>query len=221
MDRMSRIKTLICLPVLLLFMGCSEVVPLVHDSLRGSKSYPNLGTVKVNIFDGPMLEGEKNRSLKFTPPIDSFLLSTIKTKIIQSNLFTLSDTAVYELSGEINSFRVASTLSAGRLVFGCLGLVSYFGGAVLAIAKNDATYFYVGIAATIPLIGVSQVFDAYYAGSVGFEYAIKKNGFEMYRDTVYAESAFLNQECSRRELLDDLLDTCINRMLKRIDENVK
>jgi hypothetical protein len=94
-------------------------------------------------------------------------------------------------------------------------------GAVLAIAENDATYFYVGTAVAIPLIGGSQFFDFYYVASVGFEYAIKKKGIEIYRDTVYAESTLENPKCSRMVMLDQLLDTCINQMLKRISENVK
>jgi hypothetical protein len=102
-----------------------------------------------------------------------------------------------------------------------MGLVSYFGGAILAIAKEDATYFYVGIAATVPLIGSSRFFGSYYVASVGFEYAIKKNGIELYRDTVYAESTIADPECSRMELLDRLSDTCIDTMLKRINGNVK
>lgn len=218
---MDKIRILICLPLLSLFIGCAEVVPLFHDSLQKNEVYSNLGTIKVNIFNDPKPEGEENGSLKFTPQIDTFFLSTMRTKIVQSNLFTPSDPAEYELSGKINRFQSASKLSAGRLVFGCLGLTSYLAGAVLAIAKNDATYFYVGTAITIPLIGSSQFFSSYYAASVGFEYAIKKEGIEIYRDTVYADSTLKNPECSRMVLLDHLLDKCINKMLKRISENVK
>ena len=218
---MDKIRILICLPVLLLFMGCAEVVPLFHDSSQKSEVYSNLGTVKVNIFDDAKPEEERNGSLRFTSPINAYFLSTIKTKIAESNLFTLSGHAVYELSGKINRFQSASTLSAGRLAFGCLGLTSYLAGAVLAIAKSDATYFYVGTAVAIPLIGGSQFFDFYYVASVGFEYAIKKNGVELYRDTVYAESTIPDPECSRMELLDRLSDTCIDTMLKRINGNVK
>ena len=218
---MHRIKVLICLALLCLIVGCAEVVPLVHDSSQTNEVYANLGTIKVNIFNDTKPEEEKNGSLKFKPPIKTFFLSTMKTKIVQSKLFTLADPAVYELSGEINRFQSASKLSAGRLVFGCLGLTSYLGSAVLAVAKNDATYFYVGTAVTVPLIGSSQFFDSYYEASVGFEYAIKKKGVEIYRDTVYADSTLENPECSRMVLLDQLLDECINRMLKRISENVK
>lgn len=218
---MDKIRILICLPLLSLCIGCAEVVPLLHDSSQESEVYSNLGTIKVNIFNDAKPEEEKNGSLEFTPPIDTFLLSTIKTKIIQSNLFTLSDPAVYELSGKINRFQSASTLSTGRLVFGCLGLTSYFGGAVLAMAKKDAKYFYVGTAVTVPFIGSSRFFDFYYVASVGFEYTIKKRGIEIYRDTEYVDSTLENPECSRTVLLDQLSDGCINQMLKRISENVK
>ena len=220
-NKLDKLGVLICIPLLSLVMGCSEVVPLLHDSSQGSGVYSNLGTVKVNVFNDAKPEDEENGSLEFTPSISAFVLSTIKTKVVQSNLFTLSDNAVYELSGSINRFQSASVPSAARLIFGCLGLTTYFGGAILAIAKNDATYFYVGTALTVPLIGSSRFFISYYVASVGFEYTVKKSGHEIYRGTVSADSTAENPECSRMVLLDLLCDRCVNQMLKRISENVK
>ena len=218
---MDKIKIAICPCLLSLFIGCAEVVPLSHDGLQGSEVYSNLGTIKVNVFDDAKPEEENNGSLKFTPSINRFFLSAITTKIAQSNLFALSRAADYELSGKIIKFQSTSKLSAGRLVLGCLGLTLYFAGAVLAIAKSDATYFYVGTGVSPLFIGSATFFDSRYEASVGFEYAIKKKGIEVYRDTVYADSTLENPECSRMVLLDELSNRCIDQMLKRISENVK
>ena len=218
---MDKIKILVCLLHLSLLMGCSEVVPLFHDSSQKSKAYPNLGTIKVDLFDEAKPQEEKNGSLKFTPAIDTFFLSTIKTKIVQSNLFTLSDPAEYELSGKINKFQSASILSTGRLVFGCLGLAVYLAGSVLAIAKSDATYFYVGTGVTPLIIGTATFFDSYYQADVGFEYTIRKKGVETYRDSVYADSTLENPKHSREVLLDQLSNECVDQMLKQMSENVK
>lgn len=218
---MDKKVVLICLIFLPLFTSCAEVVPLFHDSSQGSEVYSKLGTMKVNTFDDAKQEEERNGSLTFTPPINSFLLSAIKTKIVQSDLFTLSDPAVYEFSGRIIKFQCASGLSTGRMVLGCLGLAIYFAGSVLAIARNDATYFYVGLGVTPLFIGSATLFDFYYEASVGFEYTIKKKGIEIYRDTVYADSTLEDPECSRAVLLDQLSNKCIDQMLKRVSENVK
>ncbi len=202
-------------------MGCSEVVPLIHDSSRESEVYSNIGTIKVNVFDDPKPEEENNGSLKFTPSISTYILSTLNTKIVQSNLFTLYDPAEYELSGKITRFQSASKLSKGRLILGCLGLSTYLAGAVLAIVKNDATYFYVGTGVAIPLIGSSLFYDSYYVASVGFEYKIRRKGVEIYSGTVSADSTLENPECSRTALLDQLLDRCVNQMLMQISQNVR
>jgi len=213
--------TLGCLIILFSFTGCSEVVSLVHDTSQKSQTYQNLGTLKVDLFSDPGPEDAQNGSLRFTPPVNGFLLSTIKTKIVQSDLFSLSDSGEYELSGKITRFQSAAVLSAGRMVFGCMGLAVYFAGSVLAIAKSDATYFYVGTGVTPILIGAALLFDTYDQASVAFEYAVKKDDIEIFRGTVNADSTLERPGRSRMALLDQLSNRCIDQMLQQINKSIK
>lgn len=217
-NQMKKIGILIYLPLLLITAGCTELVPLSHDYFQKGAVYSNLGTVKVDLFDPAKPEDEDNGSLKFNPSIDTFFLSTIETKIVQSHLFSLSDDCDFELSGRITRFQSAHTLSTTRMVVGCLGLAVYLGGSVVAAAKQNWTYFYAGTVAAPVLIAGATLFDSYDHASVGFEYAIKRGGTEIYRDTLCADTTLKNANCSRVVLLDRLLDKCVDQMLSDIKD---
>jgi len=213
---MDEKKILIYFLFLSLFTGCSEIIPLVHEPSQEGAAYPNLGSIKVNLF-----ENSNPSSQNFSPAVDTFFLSTIQTKIEQSHLFTLSDSAQYELSGKIDRFQSTSRMSTGRAILGSLALTAYFGGSIFAIAKSDATYFYVGLGVTPFLIGSALLFDMYHETSVEFEFSVKKNGKEVFRDTISSESTTNNSKYSKALLLDRTLNNGIDEMLKCISENVK
>ncbi|MDY7031329.1 MAG: hypothetical protein SVY10_05395 [Thermodesulfobacteriota bacterium] len=125
---------IVCLCSLIIIIGCSTPVMKLNHPLKLDASYSQIGTIKVILFKDERLEEEKNEDMTAMntlsprlisgatyPIIIQYFHNTLREEIEKTKIFSITNTAQYVLSGEINSMKVERRVNVFRyFTFGLL-----------------------------------------------------------------------------------------------------
>lgn len=220
-------KRVIILIAMVYVSSCAvPEMQLQHNPKSQSNTYSTVGTIKVLEFEndihgwqkmnkkyGKSFEKSKTWTNYTVPSKNEFLKTTIEQEIIASGLFAISDDAEYELSGVINTIKNTHKEGGGKEASHLLGLIGCFIYPVL-------------IPATISLVANTDEITSL----VNFEATLKKNGIPIWEDEInvlileFYPTAFkikAQQSMDSAEILDKAVTQAIQKMIKKMDEEMK
>jgi hypothetical protein len=212
--------------------GCAiPQMDLVHKS-QIDASYETLGTIEIKRFEDKRPENEKEKgktasnTLSFQtwsgdtfPEMMVFLDQVMKTEVSRSGIFETSDSATYELSGEVLSMKVDRKVTVMRY----LGLIPLLAG-IVASDPETTEYFWYGFAgwAVLTALDFPQL-----RATVSYRAVLSKNGIQIADkriDVTYARRYNSMTEwgwTSVSNKAQDVLDEAITRSVKELFDYIE
>ena len=168
--------------------------------------------------------------------INEFLKTTIEDEISASGLFSISDSAEYELSGKINSLKNAhvegNSSKLARLVInaGTIFEVGY-----LLVTNSNGGFSVAGALLPLLLIDgagilISSTNSDHITTVISYDVTLRKKGIEVWRkgiNVVIQERLYTGGKGSQKIssessiILDKAITRAVKKLLEQLNENLK
>jgi len=246
------LKVLSILIVLFLSSCATAKLPIMqlhHTSPdKTAIKYSNKGTIKVLKFKDSRIseenidneykkssDGSYVWSNQTNPAINEFLKTTIEDEISASGLFTISDSAEYELSGKIKSLSNAHVDGNGTLLGSLFANLGYIYGAgnelILSLSgRYSLIGFYLPAVIGLSVGVLIKAFNSdHFTTVISYDVTLKKNGVEVWKDeinVVAQEKHHTGLKGNKKIMyessiiLDKNITLAIQQMIQRMNEKV-
>lgn len=220
--------------LIIMLMGCATIPVMNLNHLPESEGYQydNAGTIVIQKFDDerPLKEREGGKAPKNSkqvwsgstnPSAQDYLQNTMETEFRKSGLFSVAETADYELTGVIKSLKAERRL-------GTLGYVSMpfsFLGAFLVGWGDIGT----GLIIYLPGLALNIAKHDPYEATIAMEVTLKKNDQVVWQETIvrkhnekiwagFTSIKKISRNSSR--ILDKGVTIAIRDMIKEISSKI-
>lgn len=214
--------------IVVLISGCMPAMQVKHYPQTEGYKYASKGTIKVLQFeDLRPLEERKSPSTnmmrkqiwsgKTEPNVVTYFNNSMVKEIEASKLFSVSNSADYELSGTIMTLRVVY----GRYPIKIVPMLACAGSAVFPLGTM--------IVVCGLCMGVNAGIPDPVTVTVAYDYVLKKNGQILIEDSIYQTvdkkigtglSGAKGVMKKLSALLDETVTTAIRKMINNIENNL-